>query len=317
MAYNPPIEGIPGPVARTAAWHTHPERLGAAYAFTAYFWWGLVPIYFKLVATVSACEVLAHRVVWSALLTLAIILATRRTGAVKRLRASPKTLLWLAASSALIALNWFVFIWSVANNYILETSLGYFINPLISVLFGVVLLRERLRPLQRAAVALAAAGVFYAIFVYGAFPWIALTLACSFGLYGLLRKRIPVDAVTGLFAETALLAPVAIGFLAFLISRNTAGLTAGNPALTTLLLLAGPITTIPLIFFAAGVRRISLTALGFLQYVTPTQTFLLAVFVYGEPFNVSRLITFAFIWAALAVFTVDTWRRNRYVTEPL
>lgn len=184
-------------------------------------------------------------------------------------------------------------------------------------MLGVVLLGERLRPLQRAAVALATAGVLYAVFIYGAVPWIALTLACSFGLYGLLRKRIPVDAVTGLFAETALLAPAAIGVLAVLTVRNTAGFTAGTPNLTLLLLLAGPITTIPLIFFAAGVRRISLTALGFLQYISPTQTFLLAVFVYGEPFDISRLITFAFIWAALAVFTVDTWRRARYVTEPL
>lgn len=317
MAYNPPIESIPGAAGRRATWRTQPERLGAVYAFTAYFWWGLVPIYFKLVASVSAFEILAHRVIWSVLLTFGILLLTRRVDAVRRLLVSPKTLVWLAASSALIGLNWFVFIWAVANNYILETSLGYFINPLISVLLGVVLLGERLRPLQRAAVALATAGVLYAVFIYGAVPWIALTLACSFGLYGLLRKRIPVDAVTGLFAETALLAPAAIGVLAVLTVRNTAGFTAGTPNLTLLLLLAGPITTIPLIFFAAGVRRISLTALGFLQYISPTQTFLLAVFVYGEPFDISRLITFAFIWAALAVFTVDTWRRARYVTEPL
>lgn len=317
MAYNPPIEDLSGPSAQRRAWHSYPERVGAVYAFAAYFWWGLVPIYFKLVATVSAVEVLAHRVVWSALLTLAIILATRRTGAVKRLLASPKTLLWLAASSACIALNWFVFIWSVANNYILETSLGYFINPLISVLFGVVLLRERLRPLQRAAVAIAAAGVFYAIFIYGAFPWIALTLACSFGLYGLLRKRIPVDSVTGLFAETTLLAPIAAVYLALLIGRNTSGFVAGDSSLTALLLLAGPITAIPLILFAAGVRRISLSAVGFLQYVAPTQTFLLAVFVYGEPFNLSRLVTFVLIWVALIVFTVDTWRHTREVIEPL
>ena len=309
-------EAIPAPGTGEChkAWTSHPERLGAAFAFSAYVWWGFVPIYFKLVASVTAFEVLAHRILWSAVLTLAILAWRHRGRTLQHVMSSRSTFLWLICSSLCIALNWLVFIWSVGHGYILETSLGYFINPLISVLFGVVLLGERLRRLQMVAVSLASLGVFSAVFVYGAFPWIALTLACSFGLYGLLRKRIPVDAVIGLFAETALLVPIAVAYLVFLVARGECGFTSdGRTAL--LLLLAGPVTTIPLIFFVAGVRRISLTALGFLQYVSPTLTFLLAVFVYGEPFSTSRLVTFAFIWAALLVFSLDTLRRAPQVTE--
>ena len=277
----------------------------------AFVIWGLFPIYFKLVAEAPAPEVLAHRIVWSVLFVAGLITLRRRWSAVAVAVHDRRLVLTLVLSATVISVNWVVFIWAVGDGRILDASLGYFINPLVSVVLGVVALGERLRPAQWAAVGLAVAGVGYQLIGHGAFPWVALTLAVSFGFYGLIRKVARVDAFTGLFVETLVLSPLAVGYMVFLAVVGGGAFGRLGLQVDALLILAGVITPLPLILFVAGAQRIRLSTIGLLQYIAPTGQFLLAVFVYDEPFTRDSLVTFGLIWLALVLYTVDTLRHER------
>jgi chloramphenicol-sensitive protein RarD len=289
---------------------TPPAFTGVALATGAFLCWGLFPIYFKLVGAVPAVEMLANRVVWSLLFVTGLITVLRGWPAVLAVFPNRRLVAILTLSAVVISLNWGVFIWAIANNRVLQSSLGYYINPLVSVVLGVVVLRERLRAAQWAAVGLAAAGVAYQVIGLGAFPWVALTLAFSFGFYGLIRKMAAVDAYSGLFVETLILSPVALAYLTWLEATGRGALGAGDWGLNGLIAASGVVTALPLILFVAGAKRIRLSTLGLLQYTVPTGHLLLAVFAYGEPFTRGNLVTFGCIWAALALYTFDTARRE-------
>ncbi len=291
-------------------------RGGLLYGLAAYGFWGLMPLYFWLVGTVSPLEILAHRVVWSVVLVAGILTVWRRWPDLQHSFRSGRIVRLLLASAVLVAVNWLVYIYGVWTQRVLQTSLGYFINPLFSVVLGLVFFRERLRLGQWFALGLATAGLAYLVFTVGELPWIALAVAGSFGLYGLVRKTAPVDGLIGLAIETMLLAPAALAGLAVGVTTGTA--TFGNNEGMTdgLLLLSGVVTTIPLLCFGQAARRLPLSTLGFLQYVAPSMQFLLAVWVFREPFLPAQQISFAFIWAALAIFTGDALLARR-VLKPL
>jgi chloramphenicol-sensitive protein RarD len=289
----------------------HTLRRGLLYGFAAYASWGFMPVYIKAVRAAPVLEVLSHRIVWAFVLLLLIVW---RRGELRELWSAlraPRALAVLAASTTAIAVNWLVYIWAVQNGHVLDSSLGYFINPLVNVLFGVLLLHERLDRTVRVAFAIAALGVLWLAIRGGHFPWIALALATSFGSYGLLRKLAPVGALVGLTIETALLTPLAGGYLVWAAATGRAAIFSGSASLDALLLLAGPVTAIPLLFFAGAARRLPLSTLGFLQYLSPTLQFLLAVLAYREPLDGPRLVAFALIWTALAMFAVHTGRAAR------
>ncbi len=267
-----------------------------------------------------ASEILGHRVVWSAVFLVILLAFSGQLSAAKAVFADRRVILPLCATTVLISINWFTFIWGVNAGFLLEVSLGYYINPLINVVLGILFLGERLRPWQIFAVALAALGVLNLTWSLGSFPWIALTLALTFGFYGLLRKVMPAEALVGLGVETVLLTPVALAFLAWLSLSDTA--VAPDLDLTgwVLLILVGVVTAMPLLLFTAGARRLRYSTMGVLQYIGPTGHFLLAVFVYDEPFTVTHLVAFACIWIALVVYSVDANRAHRRralaVSEP-
>ena len=287
------------------------RRLGVLAALAAFGMWGIIPVYIKAVAHVPAPELLAHRTFWSVILLLVLIVLGRRWRALRAALAEPRAWLLLAVSTSLLALNWLVFIWAITDGRVLETSLGYYINPLVNVLLGVLVLRERLNLWQGLAVALATIGVLNLTVQLGSFPWVSLTLAASFGIYGLIRKTIRLNSIEGLFVETALITPLALGYLIFLGATGAGAMGAGDRATDILLLLSGVVTALPLLAFASAARRLQYTTVGFFQYIAPTGHFLLAVFVYGEAFTGAHLITFGLIWAALAIFTADSLRAMR------
>lgn len=285
-------------------------RAGVFYGLAAYLWWGFVPIYFKAVAHVPAPEVLAHRVIWAFML-LAILMRLRgKWRAAPRVLRDRGTMVTLCATTILIALNWFVFIWAVSNDKVLQASLGYFINPLVNVLLGFLFLRERLTGWQKISVILAATGVIYLAFQGEEVPTVALVLAGSFGLYGLLRKTANVDAILGLGVETAMLLPLAIGYLVYLNTTDQCQFGAVSWRTDVLLASGGIITAVPLLWFTNAARRLRLATLGFLQYIAPSGQFLLAVGLYGEVFTQAHAISFACIWAALAIYSIDAAARS-------
>lgn len=288
-----------------------PKNKGVLYAAGAYLCWGLLPIYWKALQHVGPLELLAHRVVWALALLVVLLAARGRLRGLFQAMRDRRTMLVFSASAILLATNWLVYIWGVQNGHVVETSLGYFINPLVNVLFGVLFLHERLRIGQIAAFGLATAGVFYLTYVYGSLPWIALVLAGSFGVYGLLRKTATLGSLEGLTLETLVMLVPAAGYLIFLESQGTAAFGHSGLFTTVLLALAGVFTSVPLVLFAAGARRINLTTLGILQYIAPTLQFLLGVFAYGETLNQERLIGFALIWAALLIYTGESLWRGR------
>lgn len=286
---------------------------GLIAAALAYILWGLFPLYIKQLADVGAVEVVVHRSVWSLVFVFVLLAALRRLAWLKAALGDRRTLTTFAASALLLALNWGLYVWAVSAGRIVDASLGYFINPLFNVLLGVLVLHERPRPLQWAAVALAACGVLWLIVGAGEWPWIALVLAASFGLYGLLRKTAPLGATEGLALETLMQAPLAVGLLAWWTWQGTSALSAQDPATSAWLLLAGPFTAIPLLLFAAGARRLTMATLGLLQYLGPTIQFALGVFVYHEPFSAQRAVGFALIWSALALYSAESlrgWRQR-------
>lgn len=279
---------------------------GTLYALTAYVMWGLLPIYWKALAAVSALQITAHRVLWSALF-VAGVLALRRDW--RRLRPalrSPRILLTFGATAALILVNWLSYIYAVNIGQILETSLGYFILPLVNVLLAIVFLHERPRPWQWLAIAIAAVGVAYLAATYGRLPWIALTLAFSFGFYGLLKKKTTLGALEGQFLETWILIVPVLAYLGFVEFSRTSALHSVPWTTLALLVLSGVVTAIPLILFAAGAQRVPLTVMGLLQYISPTISFILGVLLYREPFSPTLLTGFSFIWVALAIFTAES-----------
>jgi chloramphenicol-sensitive protein RarD len=289
------------------------QRAGLVYALGAFLLWGFFPVYWKLLAGVPALEVVAHRTVWGFAAVALWVTLKRRWPDARVVAARGATLLMLAGSAALIATNWLLYIWAVMSNHIVEASLGYYVNPLVNVVLGVVVLRERLSRPQVIAVALAGLGVVVLTAGYGRFPWIALTLAVSFGLYGLTRKKVAADAIIGLLFETAILTPLAAGYLALLAARGGGALGTGPVGRDALLVLAGPVTAIPLALFALGARRLPLSIVGLIQYLSPTCQFLLAVLLYREPFTAAHAVAFACIWLALALLTWDLTTRLRAV----
>ncbi|QYJ75736.1 MULTISPECIES: EamA family transporter RarD [Shewanella] len=288
----------------------HEYRKGILLAIGAYTMWGFAPLYFKLLEQISATDILLHRVIWSFVFTALLMVFIGGFGKLRQLLKAPKQLLVLLVTSILIAGNWLLFIWAVNNDHMLDASLGYYINPLLNVLLGMVFLGERLRPLQWFAVFLATVGVAVQVISFGSIPVVSLALAGSFGIYGLLRKKVKVDAKTGLLVETAILMPVALGYLLLTLGSAEHSMLSNNWQLNLLLVAAGIVTTAPLLCFAGAAVRIPLSMLGFFQYIGPSIMFILAVSLYGEPFGVEKSVTFGFIWTALAVFTLDMLRRR-------
>ena len=287
------------------------RRLGILSGLGAYALWGLFPLYFPLLEPASGLEIVAHRVLWSLLFVGVLLTAVRRWSLVRAAVADRRTLLVLAGAAVLIAGNWLVFVYGVNSGHVVETSLGYFINPLVSVLLGVVVFSERLRPLQWIAVAIAAVAVAVLTVDYGRPPWIALSLALTFGLYGVMKKLVRVEAAPGLFVETALVAVPAAIVLGVLHARGLGTFGNAGPAHAALLISSGIATAVPLLLFAAAARRIPLSTVGLLQYLTPLMQLSIGVFVYGEPMPPARLAGFAIVWVALAVFTADMLRHAR------
>lgn len=289
----------------------HSETVkGVYFALTAYAFWGLVPVYFKWVDQVSPWEILSHRIIWAVVLLLAILAYTRQ---LQMLRIPMDRLPRLFATAALLSINWLVFIYAVINNNISETSLGYFINPLVSVFLGMIFLGERLRPLQWIAIVIAGSGILVQLLLFGQIPWLALALAFSFGFYGLLRKNLNMHPIAGLAIETLIVMPFA---LAYLIWAGMLGiLTFGdNLSIDLLLILGGFVTSFPLLCFNAAVTRLSLTAIGMFQYIAPSMSLILAVLYYGEPFGRESLLTFGCIWTALIIFTAEAYRHHKKLT---
>jgi chloramphenicol-sensitive protein RarD len=284
---------------------------GVVYALLAYGTWGVLPVYWKLLAEVPLLEVLAHRVAGTVVFTAVLLAALRRTPELREALASPRERRALLASGALIAVNWGVFIWAVGVGRIVETSLGYYLNPIVNVLLGVAILGERLTRAQAIAAVLAAAGVGVMLVSHGTLPWIALVLAISFGLYGLMHKLTHVRAITALAIETGALAPLALGFLALGTEPAGGALREGPAVARALLLGAGPITALPLLWFGSAARRLRLSTLGLFQYLAPSLALLLAVFLYGEPFTRAHALAFLLIWSALALYTVDALQASR------
>ena len=287
------------------------EKIGVAYGLSAFIWWGGCVFYFKAVAHVSPEEVLAHRIIWTALLLVGLLAMRGRLRAAAAIMWNRKKIAAIFATTVLISINWFVFIWAVANDQVLQTSLGYFINPLLNVLLGFVFLRERFRGLQVVAIVLAAVGVSIMWLDHGQVPAVALALASTFALYGLIRKTVFVEGVVGLAAETVFIAPVALLYLAYLGSTGNLVFARVDRLSDVLLFSAGIITALPMVWFVNAAQRLRLATVGLMQYIGPTLTFLIAVFVFHEPFGQTELISFALIWSALALYSFTSFRSPR------
>ncbi|PHQ94476.1 MAG: protein RarD [Pseudoalteromonas sp.] len=287
------------------------QRKGAIFACLAFFMWGLAPIYFKMIQHVSAFEILMHRVIWSVMFLILVVSVLNYWDKIKRILIQPKLILMLVVTSTLLGFNWGLFIWAINNNHMLDASLGYYINPLLNVLLGMVFLNERLRKLQGVAVALAFTGVLLQLISFGSFPIVAFSLATSFALYGLLRKKLQVDALPGILIEALILLPVALTYWWLMVPTETSNLPANDWLTNALLVSAGIVTTLPLLCFTGAAKRLQYTTLGFFQYIGPSLMFILAVVFYGEVFDAERVITFACIWSALAIFSWDSYHQSR------
>ena len=286
-------------------------QTGILYALLAYIIWGLLPLYIKSLHGIAPLEILLHRMVWSLVFLGAILAVRRQWGWLRAVWSDRRLLLGFVASAALLCGNWFLYIWAVSNDRVVDASLGYFINPLFSVLLGVVFLRERLRPAQWASIALAGAGVAWLTFAAGHLPWIALALAATFGGYGLLRKTAALGTLEGLSLETLLLFPFAVAALGWMVSTGQAGFPDASPGVQFLVTMAGPVTAVPLLFFAAAARRIPLSLLGLLQYTGPTLQLLLGVWLYHEPFPADKQLGYAMIWVSLALYALEGFWMSR------
>jgi len=292
------------------------ERTGVTAALAAYILWGLAPIYFKSIQSVAPIEVIAHRILWSLPLLAGFLLLRDGAGFWQRMRLPRRTIFILLISGMLVAFNWLVFVWAVSNNQVLATSLGYFIGPLVNFLLGFLFLKERLTTIQTVGVLIAASGTVYLGWFLGTPPWISLILAFSFGSYGLIRKMLDVGPMVGLLWETLLLSFPALLFLAWSKQRGSLDFGSGDPQINVLLVLAGLVTILPLIWFNVAAKNLRLTTVGFFQYIAPSLTFLLSVFVYGEAFTRGHAVAFGCIWFALAMVSTESVFRARRIRMP-
>ncbi|MBN9669956.1 EamA family transporter RarD [Roseibium aggregatum] len=286
-------------------------RQGLVYGLSAYGMWGFFPAYYKLTDTVPADLVVSHRILWSVLFVGLFLYLKGRWPEVREVFAQPKVVLGLCASASFIGVNWLVFVWAIASDHVLDISLGYFINPLVSILVGLAVLRERMSKGQGIAVAIAAAAVVLQAVLAGGLPWVSLVLAFSFAGYGYMRKVIPVKATPGLFVETVLLFPLAAAYVLLSLSWGADALSLNDLPVLAALAGSGIVTALPLVLFSSAARRVPLFMLGLMQYLAPSLHFLLAVFVWDEALDQTKLLTFAMIWGALVIFTYDSWRRYR------
>lgn len=293
------------------------KNKGILYGIGAYVLWGFFPIYWKFLHPVPALQVIGHRIGWSFVILIVYVLATKQWQSFRAAAFIPKTMLIYGLAAILLSINWLIYVWGVNAGFIVETSLGYFINPLFSVLLGVIFLKERLRPLQWLPVVIAAVGVVYLTSAYGRLPWIALSLAFSFGLYGLVKKLAPLGSLYGLTLETGILFPAALIFLTFVQVTGGGAFLHDGTTVDLFLIGTGIVTTIPLLMFASAAREIPLSMIGILQYVAPTLQFLIGVFLYKEPFDRSHLIGFGIIWVALIIFWVENYMSHRTPAEPI
>jgi chloramphenicol-sensitive protein RarD len=289
-------------------------QLGVLYAALAYTAWGLLPIFFKQLSSVSAFEVVAHRTVWSLLFLLGVLAVRRNWAWLGQALRSPRVLGAFALSALLLSINWCTYVWAVQNAHVLDASLGYFILPLVSVALGYSFLNERPRPGQWLAVGVAATGVLWLTVQAGHLPWVALVLAGTFGVYGLLRKMGALGALEGLTLETMVMAPVAAACLAYWAWQGHGAVVEAEPRTLVWLLLAGPLTAVPLLLFAAGARRVTLATMGVLQYISPTLQLLVGVWLYGEAFEGPRVLGFGLIWGALVVYSLEGWWNRRWAS---
>lgn len=308
------------PAERTA--EEQAVRLGLACAIGAYLLWGLFPIYFRFLASVGAMEILAHRIVWSMPFGALVLTLRRQWGDVAKAFATPKVVMMLGISAVFISVNWLIYVWAVTHERVLEASLGYYINPLMVIAAGVFVLGEKLRPLQIAAVGAALAGVVALVIGTGVVPWVSLTLAASFTIYGYVRKTTNVGAMPGLFVEVCLLAPAALAYLAFLAHTGAAVFATGDVSRDALLVISGPLTVVPLVLFALAARRLKMSTLGFLQYLGPSLQFAIGI-AFGEAFTPAHAFCFGLIWTALALVSFDAVRageadrRSRAALNPV
>jgi chloramphenicol-sensitive protein RarD len=282
------------------------SKSGAINAVWAYFLWGIAPLYFKLLADVSAPEILVHRIIWSFVLLAIVLVAMGNWRKVQQILRQPKILFFLCGTSILLGANWLVFIWAVSNGQILEASLGYYINPLFNVLLGMIFFGERLRKWQIVAVSLAFIGVLIQLFSLGTVPLLALFLASSFAVYGMLRKKVPVDSVAGLYIESGWLLPISVVYWLVFIDSPTSNMFLNDFSMNLTLIAAGLVTTAPLLFFIGAAKRLTLAVLGFFQYIGPSLMFIIAVTFFDEALVFEKMLTFVFIWAALLIFSLDS-----------
>lgn len=294
--------------------HNKTSRIGLASTLAAYSMWGVLPLYWKGLQVIPSWEIICHRIIWSLVLTFFLLILQNKHHALRKALTNRRVLLTTLATSILLGANWLVYIWAVNSGNIVESSLGYFINPLIAVLFGVIFLQEKLRIGQWMALTVALTGVLYLTFSYGSFPWIGITLAVTFALYSLLRKTAALHSLEGLFCEIVLLAIPAGVVLIYLTSQGRSGFMTHGAPVTLMLVGTGVVTSLPLLLFVFGAQRITMTAIGLLQYLAPTIQFLIGVLVFQEPFPPAKMIGFAIIWSALILFTVEglshSWRHR-------
>jgi chloramphenicol-sensitive protein RarD len=289
-------------------------RTGFALGLSAYFVWGVLPLYFKALAAVAPTEIVAHRIIWSILFLAPLVLFGRRLAGVADAIRTPRVAMVLALTAALIGINWLVYIYAVVRGHVLEASLGYYLNPLVNVMLGVLVLKERLSAVQKGAVALAAVAVAFLALRSGGAIWISLTLAFTFALYGFLRKVAPVEALEGLAVETIFLAPIALGWILWLQRHGQSAFLHDRPT-DALLIFGGALTALPLLLFTAAAKRLPYSTLGFLQYVAPSLQFLLAVAIFGEPLTAAHLVCFGAIWTSLGLFVGEGIRLGRRAAQ--
>jgi chloramphenicol-sensitive protein RarD len=286
-------------------------RKGVLNALAAYFMWGIAPLYFKLLTELGAGEILMHRVVWSSVFIFLLVLISKKWAVMVSLCQQPKTIAKLAISATLLAVNWLLFIWAVNNDHLLDASLGYYINPLFNVALGMLFFSERLRKGQVIAVGLAIFGVLIQLITVGSLPLISLALASTFAIYGVLRKKMHVDSLVGLLIESLIMLPVAIIYWVYFLDSTTANLATNSTSLNFILVMAGVVTTAPLLCFTVAAKRLTLSSIGFFQYIGPSIMFLLATFYYQEPLFMAEFITFTFIWSALALYSYDAYHNSK------
>ena len=291
--------------------HLSDETQGYFYATLAFLFWGLVPIYFKWISHVDPAEILAHRIIWSVLLLYGMLLVGKQMAHFKLLIKEIHTIKYLVLSALLVSINWLVFIWAVGHNMIAESSLGYYINPLMNFALGILVFKDKPTFWQKIAIALACGAILYQLITLGTLPVVSLLLASSFALYGLIRKKINIPAMSGLYIETLILLPLALLYFGYISMQHHNSFVFPMNTTSWLLLLAGVITVIPLLWFNAAATRISLMHLGFFQYIGPSVSFLLAIFVYNEVLLPEKLVSFAMIWVALIIFSLDTYAKKR------